>query len=147
MKPSPEGIALTKSYEQCRLKAYKPTPEDKWTCGWGETSGVDESTVWTQEEADWRFTLRYAKAADCVNMYVGIPVTIHQFDALCDLAYNIGSFAFANSTLVRLLNLGDMAGAEQQFPRWDRQAGKELPGLLRRREDDMKEFDEPEEGA
>ena len=34
---------------------------------------------------------------------------------MVSLAYNIGVKAFAESTLVRLFNLGDVVGAESQF--------------------------------
>ncbi|WP_446731458.1 glycoside hydrolase family protein [Pseudomonas sp. PSKL.D1] len=35
----------------------------------------------------------------------------------------------ASSTLLRLLNADDYAGAAEQFPRWNKAGGKVLPGL------------------
>ena len=37
------------------------------------------------------------------------------------------------STLLRLLNAGNFQAAADQFPRWDRAGGKEVAGLLARR--------------
>ena len=41
--------------------------------------------------------------------------------------------AFSNSTLLRLLNAGDVAAAAGQFKRWNRGGDGVLPGLVRRR--------------
>ena len=40
MIPSPTIIAFIQGFEQCRLDAYMPTPNDKPTIGWG-TTGKD----------------------------------------------------------------------------------------------------------
>jgi len=68
-----------------------------------------------------------------VNEAVTSQLTQNEFDALCSLCFNIGCKAFTDSTLVRLLNEGDFDAAEAQFKRWNKQAGKELAGLTRRR--------------
>lgn len=64
---------------------------------------------------------------------VKVHLSQNQFDALVSLAYNIGLSNFRNSTLLRLLNKGDYAGASKQFERWNRGGGKVLGGLVRRR--------------
>ncbi len=61
------GLYLIKSFEQCRLKAFKPTPNDVWTIGWGHTNGVKEGDTCTQEEADSLLTLDLGWVEDCVN--------------------------------------------------------------------------------
>ena len=45
-----------------------------------------------------------------------------------------------NSTMLRLINAGDFDGAARQFPRWNKAGGKVLPGLTRRRNDEMLMF-------
>jgi hypothetical protein len=62
-----------------------------------------------------------------------VPVTSNQFSALVSLAYNVGIGALRGSTLLRLLNARDYAGAANQFPRWNRGGGRVLPGLVKRR--------------
>ena len=54
--------------------------------------------------------------------------------ALVSLAYNIGTGAFASSTLLRLLNSGaDKKLVANQFLRWNKVQGKEVKGLTNRR--------------
>lgn len=127
------GVALIREFEQCRLRAYKPTPDDVWTIGWGHTAGVRMGDTCTQEEADAWFAEDVVRFEQAVNAAVTVPLTQNEFDALVSFAYNVGVGAFRGSTLVRLLNNSDYEGAEKQFLRWTKQAGNELAGLVRRR--------------
>lgn len=142
MKIGPKGIELIQGYERCVLSAYLPTPEDKWTCGWGSTRGVDESTVWTQAEADARFLEDIAWVEDCINRAVTVPLQQPEFDALASLCFNIGCRAFSGSTLVKRLNESDYDGASGQFLAWNHQAGKVLKGLTERRQAERSLFEE-----
>jgi lysozyme len=69
-----------------------------------------------------------------VRRAVKVPVDQMQFDALVSIFYNAGVEALSTSTLVRLLNARDYAGAAAQFPRWNKSNGMVLKGLQRRRE-------------
>jgi lysozyme len=133
--PSKTCAEFIKSYEQCRLKAYMPTPNDVPTIGWGSTgSDVKLGMTWTQEQADSRFARDLADFAGSVARNIDPSKTTQkQFDAMVSLAYNIGQAAFKNSTLLRKHQAGDFAGAQAQFGRWNKQAGKVLNGLTRRR--------------
>ena len=51
MRTSSKGVSLIKSFEGCRLKAYK-CPAGVWTIGYGHTAGVKEGDTITQEQAD-----------------------------------------------------------------------------------------------
>lgn len=134
MTPSPACVALIQSFEQCRLKSYLPTDHDKWTCGWGSTGpDIGPDTVWTQAEADARFVSDLAKFGAEVSGQVSAATGQSQYDAMVSLAYNIGDGNFETSTLLKLHNAGDYAGAAGQFPRWNKQAGVVLNGLVRRR--------------
>jgi len=62
------------------------------------------------------------------------PLSDDQTAALADFIYNLGAGNFRSSTLLRKLNAGDYAGAAAEFDKWDYAGGKELAGLLRRRE-------------
>jgi len=56
MTPSSKCIDFIKSFEQCRLTAYMPTPRDRPTIGWGTTGpDVRMGMTWTQAQADARF--------------------------------------------------------------------------------------------
>lgn len=60
-------------------------------------------------------------------------LTQNEFDALASFVFNVGLGAFEKSKLRRLLKAGDKAGAANEFPRWNKAAGKVLPGLVTRR--------------
>lgn len=135
MKTSERGLDLIKSFEQCRLDAYLPTPDDVPTIGWGHTGDdVHMGQRWTQEQADFALTQDIQRFERAVEEAVTVELTQHEFDACVSLAFNIGTGAFRTSTLVKMLNAGDKAGASAQFERWNKQAGKVLAGLTRRRE-------------
>jgi lysozyme len=53
--------------------------------------------------------------------------------ASLSITYNIGNGAFCKSTLARKLNAGDIVGACNEFPKWDKAAGIRLPSLTKRR--------------
>ncbi len=68
----------------------------------------------------------------------GLPVPV--LAAFADAAYNLGptvACSRANSTAARMLYAGDLAGACNQLPRWDKArvlgVMVSLPGLTRRR--------------
>ena len=141
MKLGPQGAALIKDYEKCRLSAYLPTADDVPTIGYGHTRGVSMGDTCTQAQADAWFLEDVAWAEDCVNEAVKVELTQQQFDACVSLCFNIGCRGFKTSTLVRKLNEGDVAGASLQFLRWDKQRGKVLAGLTRRRMAEVKLFE------
>lgn len=142
----PAGTLICHHYESCKLKAY-PDPGSPrarfgtgsghpWTIGWGDTGpDVVEGLEITQEEADARFARRMTKEFEpAVRREVRVDLNQKQFDALVSIFYNCGVEAISRSTLVRILNAHDFAGAATEFPRWNRSGGRVLKGLQRRRE-------------
>lgn len=132
---SQDGEQVLKYFEQCRLEAYWDAHGKVWTIGWGHTGpDVYEGLIITQARADQLLHERLAE--EFVPGVLGVitrSMTQGQFDAMVDLAYNIGVGAFRGSTLVRKFNVGDVAGAADEFARWNRSGGKVLLGLRRRR--------------
>jgi lysozyme len=135
---SPKGIALIHSFEQCRLEAY-PDPGSRdgtpWTIGWGSTGpGIKKGVRWTQAQADARFAEDIARFSAKVAALLGdAPTNQNQFDALVSLAYNIGVGALQKSTVLRKHKAGDYAGAARAFLMWNKNDGKVMRGLTRRR--------------
>lgn len=74
--------------------------------------------------------------------YVQIPVTQYRFDSLVSFCFNVGRGAFMGSTLIKRLNLGDLAGAGDQFGRWVYAGGQRIEGLVRRRKLEARLFAE-----
>ncbi|MFM9829722.1 MAG: lysozyme [Sphingomonas sp.] len=142
MTPSKNATALMHKFEGCKLKAY-PDPGSKdgkpVTIGWGTTKDeagkpIALGTTWTQERCDARFAVDLAVFAERVAKLLGAaPTTQAQFDAMVSFAYNVGVEALRTSTLMRLHKEGDYAGAAGQFARWNKNDGKPMTGLTRRR--------------
>lgn len=133
MTTSENGRAFTGGVEGLKLKAYRDGG-GTWTIGYGHTGPeVVAGLVITDEQAENFLTQDLAKAEHAVNGHVTAPMTQNMFDALVDFAFNLGGGALASSTLLKKLNAGDKMGAANEFAKWDHSAGKEVPGLLRRR--------------
>jgi lysozyme len=125
------GLALSEGYTD---RAVQPLPGDKWTYGFGTTEGVRPGDTITPPKALERKLRDVQNFEGALKQCVTVPLAQHEYDAYVSLAYNIGSKAFCGSTLVRLLNAGDYAGACQQILRWDRFKGERVRGLTARRE-------------
>ncbi len=147
MKTSKNGLELIKHFEQCRYKAFKPIVTDPWTIGWGRTHGVNAGDVCTREQADQWLVEDVASAEHDVTINCTVPLTQNQFDALVSFAYNLGGPALWASTLLKMVNSGDMAGAAGQFGRWNKSKGMVLAGLTRRRAAEARLFQTPDSEA
>lgn len=144
MTPSLKCVALIQQFEGCARKqadgtfAAYPDPGsggDPWTIGWGSTGpDVKLGVVWTQAQCDDRCAKDLAAFATKVAAVLGgAPATQSQFDAMVSFAYNVGIGNLSSSTLLKKHKAGDYAGAAAEFARWNKAAGKVLPGLTRRR--------------
>lgn len=142
MKTSAKGREFIKGFEQLRLKAYPDpgTGGKPWTIGWGHTKGVMQGDRITQEQAEQFFSDDLAVFELTVNSAIKRPMTQNQFDAMVSLAFNIGGPNFAQSTLVKKFNAGDVQGAADQFPRWKFANGNEMLGLIKRRATEREMF-------
>ena len=120
------------------LKAYK-CPAGKWTIGMGTTrypSGerVMPGDIISEHEAFEFLTYDLAAAESTVSSSVTAYIDQAQFDALVSFVYNLGALDFKNSTLLKSINKNPAdPGIENQFNRWNKAGGIELPGLIRRR--------------
>jgi GH24 family phage-related lysozyme (muramidase) len=127
-----DGLELIKSAEGCILYTYDDGVGVP-TIGYGHTADVRWGQCISQEQAEafLKEDLNYFEQ-DVAHL-VTVPLTDNQFAALVSLCYNIGSGAFAGSTLLRFLNEGDYITAAEQFGRWNRGGGEVMPGLVARR--------------
>lgn len=73
-----------------------------------------------------------------VNDNVKVPLNQNQFDALVFFVFNIGTGAFKNSTLLRMLNEGQYDQVPNQMRRWNRSGNRVVNGLVNRREKEIK---------
>jgi lysozyme len=146
LKLSPAGAAMIQCFEDSHgpaLVAFKPTPNDVWTIGWGHTQGVYEGMTCTVEQVQAWFLQDMTWAQAAVLGAVTVPLNQNQFDALVSFTENEGATSFEESTLLRLLNAGNYDGAAAQFGRWIYQKGRVLPGLVARRQQEAALFTTP----
>ncbi|WP_322042432.1 lysozyme [Paraburkholderia sp. J67] len=134
MKINSAGLDLIKYYEGRRLIAYADVV-GVLTIGYGHTGAdVTPGLVITQTQADQLLADDLARFESGVSRLALVPLNANQFSALVSFSYNLGLDNLRQSTLLRELNGGDYTAAANQFPRWDRAGGRELSGLLKRRQ-------------
>jgi lysozyme len=145
VRASPRCIAAIKQFEGFRRASYLDAA-GVWTIGYGDTRNAGPGVVCTEEQAGaWlAAALSDVEAALNNETLVSAPLTQGQFDALADFAYNLGVGSLMRSTLLRLVNAGDIAGAAAEFPKWANSRGRVLPGLMKRRLAEQSWFSEPE---
>ncbi|NJO39831.1 MAG: lysozyme [Cyanobacteria bacterium CRU_2_1] len=132
-KISAKGLRLLKSFEGLELEAYIDAV-GVWTIGYGTTTGVTPGMRITEAQAEEFLKRDLMKFENAVSKLVKVSLNDDQFSALVTFVYNVGDGAFADSTLLRLLNRRDYQGAADQLLRWNKgNGGVELAGLTRRR--------------
>lgn len=122
-----EGVCLIAEREGCRLTAYL-CPAGKWTIGWGETKGVKQGMVWTQEQADKVFCERLYEFTNAVKKLLTTDTTELQLAAMVSLAYNIGIGSsnpnlpggFTRSSVLRYHNQKLFESAAKAFLMWNK---------------------------
>jgi lysozyme len=139
-KISLKGLELIKRFEGLALKPYK-CPAGIWTIGYGNTyypsgSKVKESDpVITQAKADELLKFLVQSYEKSVDSFCRDDISQHQFDALTSFAYNCGSRNLKSSTLLKKVNLNPKDPTiRAEFMKWNKAAGKVLPGLTKRRQ-------------
>jgi lysozyme len=125
--------------EGCRLEAYKDAAGVP-TIGYGHTKNVRMgdriSEYWAKEmlredieEAEW------------LVKELGVVKTEGQLDALVSFVFNLGIGRLTRSTLLKVIRKGgSMQQIKKEFKRWVFAGGKQLPGLVKRREWEARRF-------
>lgn len=112
------------------------------TVGFGTTRHPDGQPVRPGDSVTpQRAVVMLARDADRIAQQLAacigeVPLARHEWDAFVSWAYNVGSAAACNSTLVKRLRQTppDYAGACRELLRFTRAGGRELPGLVKRRQ-------------
>jgi GH24 family phage-related lysozyme (muramidase) len=128
---------LIKRFEGCVLHPYQDAV-GLWTIGYGcrriKGAMVSPKTEpLTQEEAEGLLSAEIIKTRDQVLKTTKGPLSDNELAALTSFVFNLGLGTYAHSTLLKLLNAGDRAGAAAEFPKWVYAGGAVLPGLVKRR--------------
>lgn len=141
-KVSKAGLELIKKYEGFRAEPYK-CPAGVPTIGYGATYYPDgkrvkmtDKPITEKQAADLlkQMVVPFEKAVDsyCID-----TINQNQFDALVSFAYNVGTNALKNSTLLKKLNVNaNDPTIKDEFMKWVKAGGRTLKGLVTRRKEE-----------
>lgn len=136
MKISDNGIKLIKSFEGCRLKAYRDAV-NVLTIGYGHTGDVKLGQVISQAKADELLKEDLARFEKYVMAYDSkYHWNQNQFDALVSFAFNIGNIHQLTAKGTR--SIAEISNAMLLY---DKAGGTRLAGLSRRRRAEKALFD------
>lgn len=135
---SAAGLVAIAGYEGYRDRAYDDGIGVQ-TIGFGSTTREDGTPVQrgdtiTPERALAKLATDADEHAQAVARCAPVPMHQHEFDVFASVAYNIGGAAFCRSTMARKLREGNYAGACAEILRWTFAGGRELRGLVIRRQ-------------
>ena len=143
MKINQAGLDLIKSCEGLRLEAY-PDPAsggEPFTIGYGHTGpDVIKGLTIDEEQALVLLQQDLMKFEQGVSSLVIVDINQNQFSALVCFSYNVGLENLKSSLLLRCINTLHRDDAANEFLKWNKAAGKVLPGLTARREKERQLF-------
>ena len=99
----------------------------------GNRAAALPGATFTDEECDALLLADTLTALVIVRKLVKVPIDESQTVSLVSFVFNVGTGAFAKSTLLRRLNAGDYEGAAAELAKWRFAGGRELNGLVVRR--------------
>ena len=112
-----------------------PVKGDRPTLGFGDAQGVKLGDKTDPVRALIRLNYQANVFQHEMRKCIGdVPMFQHEWDAVISWAFNVGSKAACESTLVKKLRAFDYAGACAELLRWDKFQGKPLAGLTKRRQ-------------
>jgi lysozyme len=154
MELSKEGLDRLKALEGLRLSPYFDSA-GRLTVGYGHLirpwDGVSKTESITEERAEEILRKDVSPAVACINDAISSSsINQNQFDALVWFVYNIGCSAFQSSTMLRLINTGQLEAASNEFLRWDKVHNAqgmfvEVVGLKNRRTAEKERFLTPQQ--
>ena len=135
MTMSTAGIAFLKGWETCRLDEYLDQKGNP-TIGWGHKLLPGEHYPYgiSQAVADQLLQEDLLPHEAYVSQF-NVPMSQLQFDALCDLSYNEGSFGPHLSVALRNQ---DWPGICAVMLTYDHEGSAVSPGLLKRRQAEVR---------
>jgi lysozyme len=157
MKVSDAAKAMIKHHESVRIRPYR-CPALLWTVGVGHVIDPSHAAVKYEDRKNlpipdgWDRQLSMGEvdailAQDLARFERGVarycPAAVNsqgQFDALVSFAFNVGLGNLQRSSIRMRYNRGDIEGAADAFLMWTKAAGRVLPGLVKRRQDERAMF-------
>jgi GH24 family phage-related lysozyme (muramidase) len=131
-----EGYAKRLPDGGCTAYPDPGTRGDPWTIGWGCTGPeVVPGTVWTLDQAQAaldKHLLFFASGSTKMSPSL-LSEPPRRLAAVISFTYNVGLGNYRVSTFKKRIDAKDWAGAQEEICKWNKAAGRVLPGLTRRR--------------
>ena len=127
-------IGCVAGAEGLRTAAYRDPVGIPTVC-FGETRNIKLGDKFTIEQCKDMLGARVEEFGRGVDSCVQAPMTPERKAALVSFSYNVGTAAFCSSTLVKRLNASDPHACDELL-RWTKAKGIELPGLVKRRQEE-----------
>lgn len=135
------AVALVGTWEGLKTVAYPDRLAGNIpTVCFGETRGVKLGDEYTVEQCKTMLGDGLVEFEAAMRRCLNNPDSIPDkpYVAFLSLSYNIGTGAFCKSTVARRANAGDIRGACNAIPAFNRSGGKVRKGLINRRADEQK---------
>ena len=133
MKASDVLIKKLKEFEGLRTEAYLDAAGVP-TIGYGHTGDVSLGDIISEYWAEYLLRKDLYETELEVDK-LGLAKTQGQFDALVSFAFNLGIARLKRSTLLKAIRQRSNRNAiRREFKKWVYANGKQLPGLVKRRE-------------
>jgi GH24 family phage-related lysozyme (muramidase) len=121
-----------------RVQAYpdSATRGHPWTIGWGATGpDINPGTVWTMQKCEDALDYHIAYFLQHLlklspSLEAALP---RRIAAVTSWTYNCGLGNYRISTFKKRIDAGDWSGAAEECQKWNKAAGRVMPGLARRR--------------
>ena len=132
-----------KEFEGCKLQAYQDAA-GVWTIGYGHTYNVRQGDKISQQYADMLLQEDIGHVERQLIALHDPEVgcwTKAQLDAVVSFTFNLGIQRWRTSTLRRFIQQGKPQGTiRAEWMHWVYAGGKELPGLVKRRNWEAERF-------
>ena len=140
MQTSEKGKEFIKHFEGCKLEAYQCSG-DVWTIGCGHTRGVEEGDKISKKQADALLSADIEMVETHVKRLITVDLDQSQWDANVSWCFNLGCGNLRASTMLQVINSGELDKVSEQIIRWDKVGKKAVAGLTRRRKAEADLFD------
>ena len=132
-----EGYARRLPNGDCCAYPDPGTGAEPWTIGFGSTGrGIGKHTIWSKEQAEDALQehVRYFVSGVVKLSPTLLSASPRRIAAVISWAYNCGLGNYRISTFKKRVDARDWEGAAVECRKWNKAAGRVLPGLTKRRE-------------
>lgn len=130
------AVVLVGGFEGLRTQAYRDAVGIPTLC-YGETRGVKMTDKRTVNECKEMLEERLLEFHEGVQKCIKAPMSDNRRAAVVSFAYNVGTGALCRSTFADRLNRGDPNACDELL-KWTKAGGRELKGLVNRRQAERK---------